>query len=281
MRISSIDTGFFSTDGGAMFGIVSRKVWSRKYPVSEDNRCTLAMRVLFADLGEHKVLFDTGVGAATVNGMSYYRFYGLRSVVHELEQLGYPAETITDVVLSHLHFDHCGGSASRTADGTLVPSFPNATYWASARQWELAKAPSLWESDSFAPSVIQVILDAGHLKLVSEDGELFPGVCVKRFQGHTDDQLVSYISTGMDNYVYCGDVIPMEPHLMPLCIAAVDNSAVVSVEEKMRLLEEAGSKGQILVFFHDAVTEGVRMGRTNGRISVKEKVSFPPYRQPL
>lgn len=273
MKIHSIETGFFSTDGGAMFGIVSRKVWARKYPVSEDNRCTLSMRVLFADLGERKVLFDTGVGPAVVDGMSYYRFHGLHGLVQEVEKLGFKASDVTDVVLSHLHFDHCGGSVVSEA-GVLKPAFPKATYWASARQWEMAQHPPIWESDSFAPAVIQVLIDAGQLRLIKNDQTLFKGVSVKFFQGHTDDQLVSYVTDGSDTFVFCGDVIPMEPHLLPLCIAAVDNSAVVSVDEKIRLLEEAGSEGQILCFYHDAVTQAVRMKKVNGRISVKEKFSF-------
>jgi glyoxylase-like metal-dependent hydrolase (beta-lactamase superfamily II) len=273
MKIQTIETGFFSTDGGAMFGIVSRKVWARKYPVNEDNRCPLVMRVLVADMGNRKVLFDTGVGPAVVDGMSYYHFHGLKSLVHEVEKLGFNALEITDVVLSHLHFDHCGGSVV-SKDGVLKPAFPNATYWASARQWEMAQKPPLWESDSFAPQVIQILKDAGQLKLISQDQELFEGASVKFFQGHTDDQLVSYVTDGTDTYVFCGDVIPMEPHLLPLCIAAVDNSAVISVDEKMRLLEEAGTQGQILVFYHDAVTQAVRMKKANGRISVKEKCIF-------
>ncbi|MCX6309048.1 MAG: MBL fold metallo-hydrolase [Bacteroidia bacterium] len=273
MKIHSIETGFFSTDGGAMFGIVSRKVWARKYPVNEDNRCPLTMRVMFADLGERKVLFDAGVGPAVVDGMSYYRFHGLHSLVHQVEKLGFQASAITDVVLSHLHFDHCGGSVV-LHDGVLKPAFPNATYWASDRQWEMAQQPPLWESDSFAPTLIQVLMDAGQLRLINKDQELFKGVRVKFFQGHTDDQLVSYVSDGVETYVFCGDVIPMEPHLLPLCIAAVDNSAVVSVDEKMRLLDEAGREGQILFFYHDAVNQAVRMKKVNGRISVKENVVF-------
>ena len=273
MKIQTIETGFFSTDGGALFGIVSRKVWSRKYPVNEDNRCPLVMRVMFADLGDRKVLFDTGVGPAVVDGMSYYHLHGLHSLVHSIEKLGFKADEITDVVLSHLHFDHCGGSVD-TDGGVLKPAFPKATYWASARQWEMAQHPPLWESDSFAPQVVQVLKDAGQLRLLEGDQELFTGVRVKFFQGHTDDQMVSYVTDGTDTYVFCGDVIPMEPHLLPLCIAAVDNSAVVSVDEKIRLLEEAGTQGQILFFYHDAVTQAVRMKKTNGRVSVKEKCIF-------
>lgn len=274
MNIHSIETGFFSTDGGAMFGIVSRKVWSGKYPVDDENRCPLAMRVLFVDMGEHKVLFDTGAGQISVGGASYYRFHDLKSPAEELLKLGYRAEDITDVVLSHLHFDHCGGAAHPDQNGQLVLSFPNAVHWASERQWEMARNPPLWEADSFAPDIIKAVQDAGKLRLVRAEGTLFPGVRVKLVQGHTDDQLLPYVETPFGTIVYCGDVIPMTPHIMPLCIAAVDNAAVVSVEEKIPVLEEAAEKQQILFFFHDAVTMAVRLKKVNGRISVKEKVTF-------
>lgn len=271
MNIHSIETGFFSTDGGAMFGVVSRKVWSGKYPADNENRCPLAMRILFVDMGEHKVLFDTGVGEKLVFGSAYYRFHDLKNPVETLAELGYCAEDVTDVVLSHLHFDHCGGAVV-CRDGCLMPAFPNAVYWASGKQWELAQSPSLWEADSFAPEVIRAIQDAGKLSLVHQDGTLFPGVNVRLVQGHTDDQLLSYIETPAGTIVYCGDVIPMTPHLMPLCIAAVDNSAVLSVDEKMRVLVEAVEKNQTLFFFHDVETVAVRLKKVNGRISVKEVI---------
>lgn len=272
MNIHPIETGFFSTDGGAMFGIISRKIWSGKYPVDSENRCPLAMRALFVDMGEHKVLFDTGVGSKTVGGFAYYRFHDLKSPVDELERLGYQADDITDVVLSHLHFDHCGGAAVPDSEGKLIPTFPNAVYWASERQWDMAQNPPLWEVDSFAPDVIKALLDAEKLCLINSSRELFSGLRVKLVQGHTDDQILSYIDTAVGTIVYCGDVIPMTPHIMPLCIAAVDNSAVVSVDEKIPVLEEAVQRRQILFFFHDAVTSAVRLKKVNGRISVKEKV---------
>jgi len=274
MNIHSIETGFFSTDGGAMFGIISKKVWAGKYPVDNENRCPLAMRILFVDMGDHKVLFDTGVGSEVHGSSAYYRFHGLKSPVEALQELGYRADDITDVVLSHLHFDHCGGSSVLNSDGNLVPAFPKATYWVSEKQWEVARRPSLWESDSFAPKVIESIQVAGRLCLIQSDQELFPGVQVRLVQGHTDDQLLSYIETSAGTVIYCGDVIPMVPHIMPLCIAAVDNSAVLSVDEKVLILEEAVAEGQILFFFHDALTAAVRLKKVNGRISVKEKVSF-------
>lgn len=274
MNIHSIETGFFSTDGGAMFGILSRKVWSGKYPVDSENRCPLAMRILFAEIGDHKVLFDTGVGSTHVKGGAYYRFHDLKDPIKQLEKLGYSKDDITDVVLSHLHFDHCGGSVCVQGDGTLLPAFPNATYWASEKQCAMSKKPPLWEADSFAPEVIQILMNAGQLSLIDSDRELFPGLRVKLVSGHTDDQILSYISTSLGVVVYCGDIIPMAPHILPLCIAAVDNSAVISVEEKSIILKEAVEDNQILFFFHDAVTKAARIKNTNGRYSIKELITL-------
>lgn len=272
MNIHSIETGFFSTDGGVMFGIVSRKVWAALYPVDESNRCPLAMRVLFVDMGDHKVLFDTGVGMNIGKSAGYYRFHDLKNLTESLNNNGYQAEDITDVVFSHLHFDHCGGSVHENSQGKLVPTFPNATYWCSEGQWKIAQNPSVWESESYVPNVVKVLLDAGKLCLLNSDRFLFPGLRVKLVQGHTDDQLVSYIDTSEGVLVYVGDVIPMTPHITPLCIAAGDNSAVLSVDEKIKILEEAVEKDQILFFFHDIKTKAARLKKTNGRISLKEKI---------
>ena len=274
MNIHPIETGFFSTDGGAMFGIVSRKVWSGKYPVDDENRCPLAMRILFVDMGEHKVLFDTGVGTKHIKGSAYYRFHGLKTLSEELRKIGYTPDDITDVVLSHLHFDHCGGSAITEPGGSLIPAFPNAVFWAGKKQFKMSENPPLWEADSFAPDVIRVINNAGQLRLIDSDCEIFPGVRVRLVQGHTDYQLVSFIETPIGTIVYAGDVVPMTPHVMPLYIAAVDNSAVVSVDEKMRILEEIVDNKYILFFFHDAVTQAVYLKKVNGRISVGAKIQI-------
>lgn len=273
MEIHAIETGFFSTDGGAMFGIVSKKVWSRQYPSDHENRCPLAMRVLYADMGNRKVLFDTGVGAQLAEGASYYRFHSLKDVVEELKQNGYSPDAVTDVVLSHLHFDHCGGSVA-VRNGSLVPAFPNAVYWVGEKQRQAALHPSLWEADSFAPQVVTTLENAGQLCVVGSDRELFPGVRVKLMQGHTDDQLLSYIDTSSGTVVFCGDVIPLSLHVMPLCVAAVDNAPVHSVDEKMKVLCEAVEKNQRLFFFHDAAIHAVSLRLSNGRISVKEKYFF-------
>jgi glyoxylase-like metal-dependent hydrolase (beta-lactamase superfamily II) len=274
MEIHPIETGFFSTDGGAMFGIVSRKVWSKKYPVTDENRCPLAMRALLAEGNRHVVLLDTGVGQVKVPGMSYYRFHQLVEVRQALQSMGIQPEEVTDVVLSHMHFDHAGGTVYQDGEGHWHPSFPHAVYWVGEAQVTLSEQPSLWEADSYVPEITECLRAAGQLQVVTEDRTLFPGLRVRLFQGHTDDQLVSYLETERGTLVFTGDVIPMTTHVMPLCIAAVDNSAVISVSEKMRLLKEAVAGKQFLFFYHDAVNAAVRLKQVNGRISVAEAVRF-------
>lgn len=273
MRIHPIETGFFSTDGGAMFGMLPRKVWGSRYAVDDENRCPLGMRVFFADMGEHKVLFDTGVGLTTVRGMEYYRFHDLVDLPSALQSAtGFNPEDVTDVVLSHLHFDHCGGAVVKDASSRLVPAFPNAVYWASARQRELTFNPSAWEEDSYAPFVVETLEAAGCLKLVSTDRELFPGLRVALFQGHTDDQLVSFLDTPEGQFVYGGDVVPTSLHVMSLCISALDNSALVALDEKVRLLNEVVELDASLFFFHDTRTTAARLKRLNNSFAIRESV---------
>lgn len=266
MNFFSIDTGFFSTEAGAMFGIMSQKVWSKKYPADRENRSPLSMRCLFVDFGERKVLFDTGVGNKQLRGMAYYRFRELIDIRDALKSKGYDAMQITDVVLSHLHFDHCGGCTREGDNGELELCFPRARHWASTAQWKNSLQPSSWEADAYLPENMQAVKDAGKLHLIDKDQVLFPGLELKLYQGHTYDQIVSFIRTERGNLIFSGDVVPMATHIAQGCIAAVDNHALLAVEEKMRLLEEACELQAGLVFYHDFYTKIAGLKKSNGRI---------------
>lgn len=266
MNFFSIDTGFFSTEAGAMFGILSQKVWSRKYPADQENRAPLSMRCLFVDFGTRKVLFDTGVGNKQLHGMDYYRFHDLVDISAVLRSKGYDPLQVTDVVLSHLHFDHCGGCTRSSYQGGYELCFPRARHWVSAAQWHNSLRPAYWEADAYLPENMQAVMDAGQLHFIEQDQVLFPGLELKLYQGHTYDQIVSFISTDRGNLVFPGDVIPMAPHISQGCIAAVDNHALMSADEKMRLLEEACHLEAGLVFYHDCQTKIAGLKKSQGRI---------------
>ena len=270
MKIFTIESGWFSTDGGAMFGVMSRKVWATKYPVDQDNRCPLAMRCLFVDFGEHKVLFDAGVGNKPT-GMPYYRFHHLTDLEQALAREGYSADDVTDVVLSHLHFDHCGGCTKALPDGRVVMTFPHAVHWASRGQWENSLQPHFWEYDAYLRENMEAVQQAGKLRLVQSDCEPFDGLRLKLFQGHTSDQLASFIQTDAGNLVFSGDVVPMCLHVTQGCIAAIDNHALESADEKMRLLREACDTQSRLVFYHDATTESAGLRSLNGHLSATDR----------
>lgn len=275
MKFFTIDSGFFSTDGGAMFGIMSRKIWASKYPVDNENRCPLAMRCLFVDFGARKVLFDTGVGSKPI-GMSYYRFHHLVDVVEALQRHGYQADEVTDVVLSHLHFDHCGGCTRIDDHGQIVPCFPKAIHWASKAQWENSLHPKLWEADAYLAENLQAVHEAGLLHLIDQDTQVFEGLQLRLFEGHSFGQIASFIETDQGNLVFSGDIVPMAMHIMPACVAAIDNHALASVEEKNRLLTAAHQTNSRLVFYHDAQTLWATLKRTNHHYSIAEKQVSDP-----
>lgn len=272
MKLFTIESGFFSTDGGAMFGIMSQKIWSKRYPVDKENRCPLAMRCLFVDFGDRKVLFDAGAGMKPLEGMSYYRFHDLTDIEKSLNENGYRAEEVTDVVLSHLHFDHCGGCTKIDATGRIVMTFPNARHWTTREQWENSLHPSFWEADSYLKENMQIVYESGKLNLIDQDTTIFPGLSLKIYQGHTFGQLVSYITTDEGNYIFSGDVIPMLLHVMQGCVAAIDNYALKSVEEKVRLLQDAYQSDSQLFFYHDSCTKAATLKRQNGHISAANKI---------
>jgi glyoxylase-like metal-dependent hydrolase (beta-lactamase superfamily II) len=251
MRIHPIETGFFSTEASAMYG---------KYGASFDNPCRLTMRSIYAEWGNRKVLFDAGVGIAEVQGLEEYYFEDGQDLIVALEGLGCKPDQLTDVVLSHLHFDHCGGLVVRGPEGELRPAFPKAKCWVSRRQWELAQNPSAFEIDSYVPELLRVLESLNLFRFVDTDGPLFPGLTVELYNGHTQGQLVSWLTSRQGQcFVLPGDVIPTKQHLFLDCISAFDCSELESVREKMRLLERLKAWNGLLFFYHDIVTESVSL----------------------
>jgi glyoxylase-like metal-dependent hydrolase (beta-lactamase superfamily II) len=271
MKLYKIETGTFQVDGGAAFGVVPKRVWQKRYPCNDDNFVRLAMRCLLIETGDKLILIDSGTGDKQLEYLKYYDFMGVISFETELNKLGFSCSDITDVVYTHLHFDHCGGSTRYNSDKTNIElTFPNATHWVGEAQWKNFLNPNIREGDSYFPENIQPIHDAGKLKLVTENQWLCPDVELRLFNGHTVGQLVSYIHSDEKTYVYVGDVIPIAACLPVAWISAYDTYPITAMEEKKALLDEAAEKKQILFFEHDAYTECCTVKEVYGKYRVDE-----------
>lgn len=256
MKLIKIEAGTFHVDGGAAFGVVPKKVWQKRYPCDKDNYCTLHMRCLLVDTGDRRILIDAGTGDKQLKYLAYYGFKGVIDFESELGNSGYQCSDITDVIFTHLHFDHCGGATRFGADGKSVELvFPNATHWVSQTQWDNFMHPNVRESDSYFAENMIPISTAGKLKLVTENQLVCPELEIRIFNGHTVGQLVSYIHLGSKTLVYVGDVIPLAANVPLSWISSYDVFPLTAMEEKKVLLDEAADKEQILFFEHDAYTE--------------------------
>jgi glyoxylase-like metal-dependent hydrolase (beta-lactamase superfamily II) len=271
MKLYKIETGTFQVDGGAAFGVVPKRVWQKRYPCNDDNFVRLAMRCLLIETGNKLILIDSGTGDKQLEYLKYYDFVGVISFEAELNKLGFSCSQITDVVYTHLHFDHCGGSTRYNSDKTAIElTFQNATQWVGESQWKNFLNPNIREGDSYFPENIQPIHEAGKLKMVSENQWLCADVELRLFNGHTVGQLVSYIHSDEKTYVYVGDVIPLAACLPVAWISAYDTYPITAMEEKKALLDEAAEKKQILFFEHDAYTECCTVKEVYGKYRVDE-----------
>lgn len=256
MTIQVFDTGYFYADGGAMFGAVPKTAWSRRYASDDRNGCVLAMRSVLIRTDEGKiVLVDTGAGNKHLQTLSYYRFFQRSDLTEELRKRGVEPEQVTDVILTHLHFDHCGDCTRKDGAGDrLLPTFPCATHWVSRRQWENFRSPNPLEKESYFPENMQAVENAGLMRWLTDDFSLYPGLDLRLYDGHTPGQIVPYLHTEERTFVFAGDVIPLAASISPEWISAYDTYPITSYREKIRLLEEAVARQQALIFCHDAYT---------------------------
>ncbi|MDR1526318.1 MAG: MBL fold metallo-hydrolase [Dysgonamonadaceae bacterium] len=246
-------SGFFHADGGAMFGAIPKRAWSRKYPSSDDNTCVLAMNCLLVWNGSRVMVLDTGVGSRELGKLSYYRFHHLRDMVALVRAEGFEPEEVTDVVLSHLHFDHCGGCTRCDAEDAIQITFPKARHWVAQRQWENYLHPNDMEKESFRPDDLLPVFAAGLLQPVTDDDyEIAPGFQLSVYDGHTEGQLVSSFETEAGTGIFAGDVIPTRAHLPDNWISAYDTHPLDSLAAKIRLKKNRTGKPSQLFLYHDA-----------------------------
>lgn len=273
MQLFAIPTGNFKLDGGAMFGVVPKSLWSKHYPADENNLINMAMRCLLVVDGDRKILINNGMGdKQSEKFFSHYYLNGDDSLVKSLAVHGYSPEDITDMFLTHLHFDHCGGSVKVTADRKGFETvFPNATYWISQRQWDWAMHANRRESASFLKENIKPIEESGRLKLFDQAGELFPGIEVKMYNGHTDGQAIPFIQYKGKTLVFTSDLLPTAAHLPLPWVMSYDTRPLITLDEKEQFLQEALENNYILFFEHDLYTECCTLVMTEKGIKVEKR----------
>ena len=257
MKLYSIPTGNFKLDGGAMFGVVPKVLWSKQYPADDNNLCNWAMRCLLVVDGDRKILIDNGIGdKQDEKFLKHYYLNGDDTLERSLAILDFTKDDITDMVLTHLHFDHTGGSIEWNKDKTkLRPAFKNAKYWVSKAQWEWATKPNNREKASFLSENILPIQDSGQLEIIEEDRELFPNFYVKLFNGHTDGQIIPHIKYKDRTVVFMADLLPSTVHIPIPWVMAYDTRPLLTLTEKEQFFKEAIEKEYVLFFEHDIFNE--------------------------
>jgi glyoxylase-like metal-dependent hydrolase (beta-lactamase superfamily II) len=276
MKIHVINTGFFKLDGGAMFGVVPKSLWSRTNPADENNMCSWALRSLLIEDGDRLMLIDTGMGDKQSDKFfSHYYLHGTDSLDHNLNKLGFSKDDITDVFLTHLHFDHCGGAVvwNEQKNG-YRPNFKNATYWSTENHWEWAINPNGREKASFLKENILPIQESGQLKFIKNEGSLtknvFNNIDVLFVDGHTENMMIPHINYQGKTLVFMADLLPSVGHLPLPYVMGYDTRPLTTLKEKGAFLSFAEKNDYVLFLEHDSVNEcctlkntekGVRLDR--------------------
>jgi glyoxylase-like metal-dependent hydrolase (beta-lactamase superfamily II) len=272
MNLYPIDTGFFKLDGGAMFGVVPKTIWNKTNPADENNLCTWAMRCLLVHDEGRLVLIDTGIGnKQDERFFSHYYLHGSASLDSSLAAIGFHRGDITDVFLTHLHFDHVGGAIVREND-KLVPAFKNAVYWSNQQHWDWAVDPNEREKASFLKENILPIQESGQLKFITvEDGVKFTeNISVKFAYGHTDAMMLPLINCQGRQILYVADLLPSVGHIPLPYVMAYDMFPLKTLMEKKVILNEAVEKNYILFLEHDPVNECCTLQQTEKGVRLKE-----------
>ncbi len=286
MKLYTIDTGFFKLDGGAMFGVVPKSMWNKLNPADEHNLCTWSLRCLLIEDGNKLILIDNGVGGKQdAKFFSHYHLHGDATLDSSLAKYGFHRDDITDVFLTHLHFDHCGGSIVREGD-KLVPAFKNATYWSNEDHWQWAVQPNDREKASFLKENILPIKESGQLKMVSGEWSMVSkerdpviglrssgivsSLSIRFVHGHTSAMMLPKISYKEKTIVFMADLLPSVAHIPIPYVMAYDMFPLTTLNEKKSILTEALNHDYILFFEHDPLHECCTLQLTEKGIRSKE-----------
>jgi glyoxylase-like metal-dependent hydrolase (beta-lactamase superfamily II) len=256
MNLHVINTGYFKLDGGAMFGVVPKTLWQRTNPADENNLCNWAMRCLLIEDGDRLILIDNGLGdKQDEKFFSHYYLNGNDSLMHSIHAAGYHVDDITDMFLTHLHFDHCGGGVTRDGD-RLVPVFKHARYWTNSDHWKWATEPNAREKASFLKENILPMKESGQLEFIDLQHESpFSTFDIFYASGHTDKMMIPMIRYKNKVICFMADLLPSVGHLPLPYVMGYDTRPLLTLEEKSRFLTEAADYGYVLFFEHDPVHE--------------------------
>ena len=275
MKIISIETGNFKLDGGAMFGVVPKSLWERTNPADDRNLCSWAMRSMLVDYGHRKVLIDNGVGDKQSDKFfSHYHLHGDASLISSLELNGYHPDDITDVFLTHLHFDHCGGGVKYNEKGELVTVFKNATYWSNELHWNLAMNPNDRERASFLQENLVPMKASGQLDFIKNDGIFLPGFDVLFAHGHTESQMIPHIKYKGNTIVFAADLLPSVGHIPLPYVMGYDTRPLTTLKEKKVFLETVAKKGYTLFLEHDYYQSCCTLKETEKGIRLDKSFQF-------
>ena len=271
MKLHTINTGLFKLDGGAMFGVVPKTIWSKTNPTDENNLCTLAMRCLLIEEGERLILIDTGIGdKQDPKFLSYYYLHGDDSLDKSLATLGFTADDITDVLLTHLHLDHVGGAVKRDGDN-LVPTFKNAIYWTNQEHWVWAIDPNEREKASFLKENLLPLKQSGQLQFIDiMNAKLTENISIHFVSGHTKAMMLPQINYKGKTILYIADLLPTVGHIPLPYIPSYDMFPLTTLNEKKFFLNVAAEKEFILFLEHDAENECCTVHQTEKGIRLKQ-----------
>lgn len=275
MKLHVLNTGMFKLDGGAMFGVVPKSIWQKTNPADEKNMCTWAMRSLLIEEGNRLILIDAGIGdKQSEKFFSHYYLHGEDSLHGNLKKLGFTAEDITDVFLTHLHFDHCGGAINRKSDTEFEPAFKNATFWSNEKHWQWATNPNPREKASFLSENILPIQESGQLKFVDRNGDftedVFENFGVLFVDGHTESQMLPHIKYKGKTIVFMADLLPSVGHIPLPYVMGYDTRPLITLDEKSRFLQRAADEEFVLFLEHDGVNQCCTIHHTEKGIRLKD-----------
>jgi glyoxylase-like metal-dependent hydrolase (beta-lactamase superfamily II) len=280
MNLYPIEAGNFKLDGGAMFGVVPKSLWTRTNPADENNMINMAARCLLIEDGDRLVLVDTGMGdKQSEKFFSFYFMYGDHSLEGSINKRGFSTDDITDVILTHLHFDHCGGSINWNAEKTgLEPAFRNARYWSNELHWKWATEPNGREKASFLKDNILPIQESGQLNFVANSGaqdilqksEILPGIAAHFANGHTEAQMLPAVQYKDRTVVFVADLLPTHGHIPLPYLMGYDTRPLLTLEEKAAFLAEAARNNYVLFLEHDPHIECITVQETEKGVRLHE-----------